>query len=248
MSALIIKALGSITDPLPNTPKLPDIESGLYWDLDAATITGLNDGDLVTSWVGTGPSPANNRTADHQQTGWGLPTFSSAGGAGGAPALAFNGEQQLRISSFASTPFSGPYTVAVVCSGGSSATDGVNRARFYGGTGPNPAAITPTGNGQLNVGLSSGGAVGVPLPSGHFVVVISYNGANSAWGVSGLRAAPLSIPAIDWDGAGFGGTTLTGTPNGGLHGTITRALLYRRAFNTYDIDALVASLRAQYGI
>jgi|GEM_PF-4518023 len=244
MTALIIRALGEITNPLPGTPRVPDITSDLYWDLDARSLS-LSDGDPVTSWIGTGPAPANNRTLASQQGGWGWPAFSASGGAGGAPALTFNGEQQIRLLTPSATPFGGPYTVVLVCSGESA---GSARARFYGGTGAEPTAIYPSTAGVLFVGLSSGGAASAALPSGHFVVAISYNGAESAWGMSGTDAAGLSLPEVGWNGMGFGGNTSSGNPNGGLVGTITRARMYRRAMSVYDIDALVASLEAEYGL
>jgi len=104
MFSLVISAPGVLSNPLPDTPTIPDVQSNIIYELDAASLAALADGAAVDTWLANGPAPIVNRTFNFQYTGWGKPKFSLTGGPGGNPAVLFDGTQQIG---------NGPGTVAV---------------------------------------------------------------------------------------------------------------------------------------
>lgn len=253
MKALIIRAEGTITNPPPGTPVLPDTTSGLFLDLDARTLS-LSNGATVSEWTASGPASEDFRVLNDTVSGFYYPTYSATAGAGGTPALTFDGTQQIRTNIGDSGPrLALPFTVAVVCSGDSAAQLGeTNHARYFSGTGLLPLAFMPANRSvrTTDLGLSTWGHfASIPTVPGHRVLVFSYNGASSAWGASGHEAKTISIAEHPLGGFGFGGSAASATPPvRGLVGTVTRALIFSRAFTTHDIDALVSELSAEYGI
>ena len=95
MFSLVISAPGVLSNPLPDTPTIPDVQSNIIYELDAASLAALTDGAAVDTWLANGPAPIVNRTFNFQYTGWGKPKFSRAGGPGGNPAVLFDGTQQI---------------------------------------------------------------------------------------------------------------------------------------------------------
>jgi len=252
MSALILRASGVLSNPLPGTPVIPDIETDLYFDFRASDLVGtVADGASVTNWVGRGPAPEVNRTLSTVLSGWTAPVFDINGGPGGTPTVSFNGIHSLRTVVASPAPFSGPFSVALVCSGTTQAASAAqNRSRIFSGTTPNPFGIFPNHNGELQLSPPGSGGPVRPNPGGHFAIVTVFNGANSLWAAGDGEAEPATISTFTgFDGFGLG-SNINPYADGvfGLKGTVTRVIMYRRALSASDVNGLMEQLRDEHGV
>lgn len=246
MTALIIKALSAMTNPLPDTPTFPDIESGMYFDLDARTLD-LQDGETVSSWSGKGPAPLANRTLNTAASAsiWTLPTYSATGGPDGTPAIAFDGiNQRIRTTDSSVTPYSGGFTVVIVGKG-SPGTD-VSTGRIYSSA---YDAIYLNTAGNIVIQQDNKTYLTRPNSGGHFVAIISASGSRLLTMVSGM-AAPSEVNVTNPSGySGFGlGASGSAVLGSQVNGSVSRVTTFSRALTAVDVTALMQSYREEYGI
>lgn len=247
----VIKADTDLTNPLPDTPVIPDIDSGLYFRFKASDLS-LANGATVDSWEGVGPAPAANRTLNVVAgSNWVKPVYSTSGGPGGAPTVVFNGtNSHIRTTDANVTAYNGPHTIAMVCSGVTNGTSSHN-ARFFGASVGTSLTIQPREGGTVYEFVQGAPILDTPNPGGHFVVVASLSPTALVGGISSLPGTTsVAAPSGFSPGyAGFGiGGSFAGTPNAPLNGTVTEIVMYNRALGAGDIDALIAQLRSEYGI
>lgn len=249
MTALVIRARSSLTNPLPGTPILPDIGSGLYFDFDARTLSLIN-GATVNAWLGSGPAPEKNRLLNTAQSisVWALPTYSATDGPGGIPAVKFNGvNQRIRTTDANVVPYSGDFTVAVVGQG--SAPSGVTLSRMYGSSPGSTTAISPAASGNIVFQQEGTNIFSTPNPGGHFVAVISVSQSKAVQMTSAMDS-PNVLPgsfAPGYTGFGLGGSSgnVLGTQ---MAGTVSRVTAFTRALSVDDVFALMQAYRNEYGI
>lgn len=246
MSALIIKALSEITNPLPDTPYIPDIETDLYFDFDARDID-LPNGATVSNWVGLGPAPIGNRTLDTAQSTsvWTLPTFSTTGGPGGTPAVEFDGiNQRIRTTTANVIPHSGAFTVALV--GRGSPGQGVTSGRIYSSLFD---AIFLNTAGNIIVQQDNKTYLTRPNPDSHFVAIISASGSRLLTMLSGM-ISPTEVNVAN--PAGYRGFGLGGSGSAVLgdqiEGSVSRVTAFTRALSESDVVALMQKYMSEYGI
>lgn len=247
----VIKADGNLTNPLPDTPVIPDLSTGFYFRFKASDLT-LTNGATVESWVGQGPAPAANRTLNAAtNTNWSKPVYSATGGPNGSPTLLFNGSNQhLRTTDAQVTAYTGPLTIAMVCSGVTNDT-GTNNARFFGSTAAGQLTIQPSAAGNVYSFVSGQDIFSHPNPGGHFIVVASLSSASLIGALSSVSAvtsvaAPVGfLPSFT--GFGIGGS-FSATPDNPLNGTVTDIWGFTRALGVGDVNAIVAQLRAEYNL
>lgn len=245
--ATIIRADGVITNPPPDTPSLPDIETGLYFDFNASDL-GLADNAQVTNWVGSGVAPVANRTLNtrNSSSAWVFPRMDLDGGPGGVPTVSFNGtNQRIRTTDADVVAHTGDFTIALVCSGVASSD---NSARFWGGPTTSDLRFLPNASGSLWVSYGATLLLN-PLPSGHFVVAASISQGRAIAMASNMDVPLVTIGEFSPELAGFGlGGPNSANPTNPLNGTVTRVRAFTRALSESDIRALVYDLRSQYNI
>lgn len=241
-NTLILRSGKSLLSPLPGTPVVPDLSSNIYWELDPATLSALAPDASIDSWIASGSAPALNRTFNFQYTNWGKPTYSPAGGPGGAPAALFNGSQQI-CNGAGTTAQAEPLTYVVVCK---SSVFANTQSRIFSDTN-HWVLPSPSGYSMSDTGAPA--AVPSSNATTDWVVVISkFDGERSVFKVGSGPQIAAPLMAVKSSGRNvFGGnpTTLTGV---GLEGGIAFARAYSRALNDSDIEALTLSLNRRFGL
>lgn len=246
MTALIIKAFAEMTNPLPDTPFFPDIESDLYFDFDAKSID-LQNGETVSSWAGSGPAPIGNRTLNTAQSvsTYTLPTFSTTAGPGGTPAVAFNGvNQRIRTTDSSVIPHAGEFTIALVGRGAPGVD--VTTGRIYSSSFD---AIYLNTAGNIVVQQDNKTYLTRPNPGSHFVAIISASGSRLLTMISGM-AAPAEVNVTNPAGySGFGlGASGAAVLGSQIQGSVSRVTAFTRALTAVDVTALMQAYRNEYGI
>jgi len=105
---------GDVRSPLPDHPRVPDIESNRSVRIDARALQ-LDNGVQITSMIGDGAGTLRDRTFDAKRSDKDYPTF--AADLGGLPAIRFNGTQMISNGSTAGgfpAQWTGPRTEAIV--------------------------------------------------------------------------------------------------------------------------------------
>lgn len=265
-NALVLRSPATLSSPLPNHPRLPDIVSNLWIDLDPATISGVANNAAVTSITARGLGAVRDRTFDRTRTDAAMPLYLSAGGPSGVPCLSFDGTRLISnggtIAGFP-TPIKAAFTYAIVArvTGWPAVAGSLHNARLMTNASFSPAdglqSVQPTSTGQIGVVAGEGAVIGgdkyaYPLsgnPSGWFAGVVSFNGAN---GAADFGAGRISFA---WDTTGaYRGLSLGGSQTIGLNsqpmlvGRIARAQVYRRGFTPDEVSALREVLADQYGL
>lgn len=239
MTALVIRAPGVLSAPLPGTPVIPNIEYGVLWTLDAQDLT-LGNGDTITNWVASGPAPIIDRTFDSKFAGWNFPTFSLAGGPGGKPAALFDGTQQI-ANSVGATLEDQPMSLVFVCKANAFATS-QSRIHTAGDQiiGPGPAGYyaSNTAASRIESGVNT---------TDWIVLSVVFNGVNSKIkaGTGAIVKGPTGSAQNNRNTLGGQGATLSGV---GLSGGIAYARCYSRALADEDINAIVAQLTSRFGL
>ncbi len=247
----VIKADGTLTNPLPDTPVIPDLSTGFYFRFKASDLS-LANGATVESWVGQGPAPAANRTLNAAtNANWAKPVFSATGGPNGGPTVAFNGtNQHLRTTDAQVTPYSGPLTIAMVCSGVTNDT-GANNARYFGSTATGQLTMQPSAAGNVYCFVAGQDIFSHPNPGDHFIVVASLSSATLIGALSSVAAVTsVAAPAgfqPSFTGFGIGGS-FSATPDNPLNGTMTDIWGFTRALGVGDVNAIIAQLQSEYSL
>lgn len=245
----------------------PDDKSGLQFWFKADAITGLNDGDAISTWV---DSSVNAR--DATQAGGNRPTFQT-NELNGKPGVNFaNGSSQFMEFGTANiaatgTPFSIVYVGYCTFSGNSqfrslisvkTATAGVNFIVFMSGTTP------ATNYANTNIGFGSPPAAGwkngtatnfaTTAASGIFL----YNGTNdsSANNYSGYKngvaLTMTGAPVGNFNSGGNNKNYLGHFPTAGAglswDGMIFEIFGYNATLSAGDLTDIAAYTLARYGI
>lgn len=247
----VIIAEGEITNPLPDTPVIPDITSDLYFRFKASDLA-LANGATVESWVGQGNAALANRSLNTAvNSNWIKPIYSATGGPGGRPTVLFNGvNSHLRTKDSDVQAYTGPMTLGMVCSGVTN-DSGANNARFFGSTAAGQLTIQPSAAGNVYCFVGGQDIFSLPNPGGHFAVVVSLSDSEIIAKTSFSNDVfKMSAPAgfmPTFTGFGLGGS-FSATPDNPLNGTVTAADMFARAMNESDLSALLESLRADNGL
>ena len=125
--SLLLLGLGSAAYSQPVT-------NDLIIHLDAASLTGLSDGDIVSVWADSATADSVDGTI--RQTGnWGEPVFTRKG-FNSRPAVTFKGSDLLATSQFAMPDITGGLTMFIVATGDKSGQSGERILQIgqYGGT------------------------------------------------------------------------------------------------------------------
>lgn len=226
--------------------EVPDLTSGLLLDFDADTITGISDGDPISSWTSKG---ANTLTLSATAGETTKPLFREAE-INGHAALEFGGTNSIQggsgVTIFASST---PSTQVVI----------------YRPTGED------TSEKRLTAGVGSGGYRVVGDKEGRPYLRTSATGSGSTsnwyldgdvdtWRVVVGRWSPTTASlftsfsnAVDTetvDEAPLTGITIgtTGGGNSGFTGLITRAMYFERALTDVEVRALIDVLVVRYAI
>jgi len=240
MFSLVISAPGVLTNPLPDTPNIPDVQSNIIYELDAASLAGLADGAAVDTWLANGPAPIVNRTFNYQYAGWGKPKFSRAGGPGGNPAVLLDGTQHIA---------NGPGTIAVTQSMTyamvvQASVFTANQTRLLSS---GVQLIAPGTNGFYE-SVSAGNRLESGDKSTTWTVIVAvFDGPTSKIkvGTHPIVEGPTGVSVSGRNVLGSQGATLA---TAGLVGGYAFIRAYDRALNNSDIEAASIELHRAYAI
>ncbi|RWR31364.1 hypothetical protein D2T31_05025 [Sinirhodobacter populi] len=258
MQTLILTAPGVITSPLPDHPRLPDLASDLYLDIDPAMISGVADGAAIPSIIATGSAPLADRTiAQLVPSVTSRPLYSAAGGPGGVPCLTFEGSHGVSNDyNDASENWTAGATYACLFR----VRDYLQaNDRIYASVSPSNAEyvnITPVSAPQglsftafdgasvirTKPTASTGWQIGVfalpdvSMAEGHIVL----DDASETLALPRGSYGGLSLGTVKTIGSGAVGTTLIGD--------IARFRIYKRQMTLDECRALVAVWRDSYGL
>lgn len=240
-NTLILRSGKTLLSPIPGAPVVPDITSDVYWELDPASLA-LATGAAIDVWLANGVAPSVNRTYNFQYTGWGKPTFSLDGGPSGAPAVLFNGSQQ--IANAAGTIARGePMTYVFVCKSSAFAN---TQSRVFSDTNhwilPSPSGFSVSSTGTPTAAQSNNNT------TDWVVVIVVFDGVNSKFKVGSgpIQNAPtMVVQNTGRNILGGNPSTLTGI---GFNGGIALGRAYSRALNPSDIEALALSMKRRFGL
>lgn len=247
----VIIAEGEITNPLPDTPVIPDITSDLYFRFKASDLA-LANGATVESWLGQGNAALANRTLNTAtNSNWIKPIYSAVGGPGGRPTVLFNGvNSHLRTKDSDVEAYTGPMTIGMVCSGVTNDT-GTNNARFFGSTSTGQLTIQPSAAGNVYSFVAGQDIFSLPNPGGHFALAISLSDtqiiAKTSFSNDIIKLTPPQGFMPTFTGFGIGGS-FASTPDNPLNGTVSDGIMFARAMNESDLSALIESLRTENGL
>lgn len=237
-NAVVVRSKTSITNPLPNTPRLPNIDAGILFDWDPETLN-LANGAAVTSL----PSKRGTlgRAGDLSVVTSGTVTLVTE--AGRKKSLLM-GAGSLATQNFA-TPIPAPLTIAVVAR----AADPTHATRYVVSGGPGGyAGITFKGIGfgspnQLTFGATAPADKDVALV-GVFDGATSktqLNGKNETTGNTGGNGSAQAIRFII-------GTNTSAAASANLVGRIQRVIAYNRALSATELRLLNQYLSAEYAL
>ncbi len=252
MSALIIRAPATISNPLDGTPVLPDIETGQIWLYDASRLN-LLDGSSVTSW----PSSAGSAgvSANLNQASSSPPTFAGNILGQGIHAVRFNraNQQYIRTSSeIAIGKFSMPVTIAALVLFDSTSTGLMSNIS----SGRKSTAYMALGKSTSEKPFAGAGAASeisgdTYLSKDNWVFLAAvYDGVNSFLYVETART-PGQMGVGNPSAAILEGLTLgaSATGNGSwLGGLIAEHVGYARALSREDVEALRYKMRSSRGL
>lgn len=254
--AIFMRSNISITNPLPDTPSIPDIASDLYFDFNAADLVSqYAQGADVTEWVGSGPAPLLNRTLNYKGgSSFKWPTLDLTGGPNATPTVKYGIDfRRLRTTDANVVEYRGPLTWVVV--GKIIAPPPTNTARMIGTSYVSPITekagvnIMPSQND--NIWAVAAGADAVITPNTHtdFAIAVSHSPDRI---MTHLSTVPdVFTVERDADNPGYNGFgtgfSFSGTASGeSLNGTMTRIMMFTRAFNESSLRAMIDEMRTQY--
>ena len=241
-NTLILRSAKNLLTPIPGTPVVPDISSNIYWELDPASLAAMAPGAAVDAWVATGIAPALNRTYNFQYANWGKPTYAPAGGPNGAPAVLFNGSQQI-CNGAGTIAQVEPLTYAIVCKTNVFAN---TQSRVFSDTN-HWVLPSPSGYSMSDTGAPA--AVASNNNTTDWVVIIAkFDGERSIFKVGTGPQIEAPLMAVKTSGRNVLGGNPASLSSVGLDGGIAFVRAYTRALNTSDIDALVLSLSRRFGL
>lgn len=237
-SAVVLRSKTAITNPIPGTPRLPNIDAGVLFDWDPETLSGA-DGSTVTALPSSRGSLGT--AGDLSVVTSGTVTLGVSPGEKKALIL---GSGSLATPYFAS-PLTAPLTVVAVAQ----SADPTQAARyvFSGGTG-GYASMTFRGIGfgqpnQLNFGAVPTANTDVALV-GVFngsASVTQINGASQTTGTTGGNAnaqAPRFIL----------GSNTSATASANLIGRVQRVIAYNRVLTPVELGLLDDYLTGEYAL
>jgi hypothetical protein len=235
MQALILKAPGVLTNPLPGTPKLPDLTRKLLLEYDADQLT-LADAADVSAWNSTAGSwgaLANLPYASAVRPKYARNGYSAGHGSvkfSRASATLLKTHSAVALDPRASTPLS---VVALVKF--NAASDGVAATIFSGRTGDVGGYVYCRReiSGRLSIGAGANQEILGPIvSSGEWMVVACiFDGANSKLFVDKVKTIG-STSAAYWDGIVLGANAVA-TNN--LDGEIAAFRAYSRALSDEEV-------------
>jgi len=226
-----------MTNPAPGTPFIPDIDTGLWWDLDAAALVGFSDGDPVST---VSPYVADFSALTFSvPSGIGAisPTYSGDNGPGGRPCIEFDPYSVLASGTLEN--YGGPLSVIIDARINAYASSSSDQARLMSYTGSVPKRINI--NGQVQSGtfitpakvINSGAS-----PTDWTTIIAVFDGSNSRLCVG---AGPVLEGEFDEGNSNLFslGATHNVARNGtGLNGAYSRFRAYRRAFTADEVAAI----------
>ena len=255
--AMILRGGGTLSNPAGTIPPEPDLTTALRWKFLADTLIPaggtLATGAAIPSWPSSGqgsnPITVNGNSDPARQ-----PTFKNA---------AVNTHASVVFSAAATTYLRAGtmpggtvlmpatmYAVAKILDSGTVLTGfGTPYLSIRGATYGRISA----GAGNSTTELNSAGTADAPGPfadGGFHIVIVVYNGANSAIYVDGRDPVTgnLGVPDTNAKLTGLGVGVGPGGNTAYLTGEITEAGLYTRALTANDAYALAATLKTKYAI
>jgi len=238
------------SNPLANTPILPDLGFKIYAKFDANLVSKDNN-NRVIEWQGTGSAEPSVLKLNKQIANFTPPLVVSSGGPKGNQYLAFDGKNQLvRTDNGASSIYTkAPLTVCLVMRAKPSDNTNPNTRHFSGAGLLNSPSIVIRSNSTTGRIYLSGG---VDYDSGFdgtnwFVVTATFNGTNSI--VQFNNSNPI-ITNLGTDG-NMSSISL-GASLGAVNSTIgsiydlAYLVSYTRALAKEEVQALNQSLVSRY--
>lgn len=240
MFSLVISAPGVLSNPLPDTPTIPDVQSNIIYELDAASLAALADGAAVDTWLANGPAPIVNRTFNFQYTGWGKPKFSLTGGPGGNPAVLFDGTQQIgNGAGTVAVAQSMTYAMVVKAS-----VFAANQARLMA----SGAQILAPGANGFYESISAASRLESGDKSTEWTVILAvFDGPMSKIKV-GTSPIVEGATGVSLSGRNILGGQGSALATAGLVGGYAFVRAYDRALNNSDIEAASIELHRAYAI
>ncbi|WP_294928147.1 hypothetical protein [uncultured Paracoccus sp.] len=253
---------GEITNPLPNHPRIPDLESDILYEIDAARISAANGAALPVIQA-TGNMGARDRLFDNTRSEASPPTWSANGGPGGAPAIVFDGATAIANAS-AANPASRHSVTTYVLVGKYDALPAnmAASARWLTSFGPlnvddpgyqyiQPVAATnETRLRAYDQTVDPASAPGLLIPLGTdldwFILICAFRGGS---GLAKYSASPLQefvTGTGDYRGSLVGAGA--GSWQGSLIGKITYLKAHARALSPDEIEAQYLVLSRRFGI
>ncbi|MBF8802204.1 LamG-like jellyroll fold domain-containing protein [Pseudomonas asiatica] len=239
MQALILKAPGVLTNPIPGTPKLPDLSRKLLVDYDADQLT-LTDAADVTVWNnssdGSWGAQANLAYASGVR-----PKFARNGYSAGHAAINFSRANATFLKTHSSIPLAPrtntPITVATLVKF-NAASDGVAATLFSGRTGDVGGYVYCRReiSGRLSMGAGANQELLGPIvsPGQWMVVICIFDGPNSKLFVDKVKTTGTTSSAY-WDGIVLGANAVA-TNN--IDGDIAAVRAYSRALSDEEVRLL----------
>lgn len=239
-----------LKNPLPNTPRLPDLESGKIFSLDADSL-GLDDGAIVDNWIASGTANINMRTFNSTTSSPGdgsvmnFPVYSKNYGPNGRSTVVFDGGARLaNVGVSLETPQ--PLTVSLVFQ--YDPTWIKVSSRIIGGIITNKFnTIQMSSQGVLT--LNGGNTVATSFKSADWIrLTVVYDGKNSKWLINdgNIASGDLGInPQRGFTIGAFNGL-LDATALPGAKMKLTRWDIYNRALTSDDMKQLHYLLGKEY--
>lgn len=242
MQALILKAPGVLTNPIPGTPKLPDLGRKLLVDYDADQLT-LADAADVTVWNnnsdGSWGAQANLAYASGVR-----PKFARNGYGAGHASIAFSRANSNFLKTHSSVPLeprvNTPLSVVALVKF-NAASDGVAATIFSGRTGDAGGYVYCRReiSGRLSMGAGANQELLGPIvsPGVWMVVACIFDGENSKLFVDKVKTTGTTSSAY-WDGIVLGANAVA-TNN--IDGDIVAVRAYSRALSDEEVLLLRTS-------
>lgn len=239
--AIIIKSNIPMTSP-GGAPYLPDLESGIYIDIDAAALS-YSDGVPAASIIAAGAAPLADRSFNH--TTRTAPLLRATGGPGNGPYLQFTGVHSIANCGSTSDPRAEvvqPATYGMMVRVDTWASDSTHAGILRGQSIDHritACPVTSSGKFRIDAGVS-GIDVTTPADSAWGAIVIVLDGSSS---LIYTRGASISFSAgvMSYTGVALGGNFTTNT--GAVFG-LSRFRMYNRRLTADEISALAIALAA----
>ena len=239
MQALILKAPGILTNPIPGTPKLPDLSRKLLADYDADRLT-LTDGANVTVWKNSNDGSSGAKANLVYASGI-RPKFAQNGYSVGHAAVNFSRANATLLRTSASIPLSPridtPITVAALVKF-NAASDGGLATVFSGRTGDVGGYVYCRReiSGRLSMGAGANQEIIGPIvsPDQWMVVACIFDGANSKLFIDKVKITGTTSSAY-WDGIVLGANAVEVS---NIDGDIAAVCAYSRALSDEEVRLL----------